>query len=432
MTARPPLSPVALAAALSLLCLGPPPAHAQPLAPPTTARAADTQPGTAPAPIERVILTADLQRHSVSGVRFLPDGLAFERDGRQERVPLDGSVIALTEAAGHAPTPRGAWIQLNDGQRVAGVPATDRTVADSAGADSPDAATPDAGPAVDASFAWSSPLLGELAAPMDAIRTIVLDPDLPAAPFSELADAVVLINGDLRRGLIESIGRDVVLRDDRGSLERLPLSSIASITLANPPASARGAMAWLADGSVVATRRLESEADGVRATLAPPLERVGHAPPLPGHAILAVAFADAGVRPIASLGEPQGFDPVGRPWAHPPAVGDPERTLLGAAPITIVGPARARWDLPADARRLSLRLRLREDCTTWGDCRATITINGRSVGEVRLHAGKPQATFQADVPAGGPATLGLSLGPGANGVIQDTVLLDGFLLGGEG
>ncbi|MEO1009245.1 MAG: hypothetical protein AAFX79_11825 [Planctomycetota bacterium] len=370
--------------------------------------------------LDRVLVDASLERRAIGAPVFEGDRVRFLSARGESSLPIDGGVIAIADASGVAPEPRGAWVELIDGQRIVGSPPLPGDA---------DARRPGS----EDTLAWSSPLLGELALPIEAVQRVVLDDSATAAPLDELADVLVYVNGDVVRGIVEEIGDEVVVDID-GMVDRVPLAYLTSFSLANPPRPPRGTRVWLADGSVVQVDRLRSLADGVRldpseAMLArdtqPP-------PPLRPGEVLAVAFESGNVVPLVRLGLPEIEAVGGRRWAPPPRAGDADRALLGAPAIEISGPTEASWTVPADARRLSLRVRLRPDGRTWGDCLVRVSVDGMAEGAsvVRLWGERPEADFVVDLPGGTPRTLRLAIEAGERGTIQDRVLLDGLVLTG--
>lgn len=366
---------------------------------------------------DRVVIDSELGRQLVTEVRFEDGRISFERGGNTQSMPLDGSVVALVEPSGVAPRPRDSWIELADGQRFVGMPVYLST----AEAAAFEEVTGDIG------LAWSTPLLGTLRVPLDALRRVVLSENSTPAEFDELNDVLVLANGDQPRGLLERVWPDVVLDMD-GQPRTFELTAISSITLANPNAEHSGSRVWLSDGSIVAVDDIETVPDGVQLHLSQSLGNDHQMlVPLTMNEVLAVAFESGGVRPLADLGAPQWKQLAG--WTLPPVVGNPDRILLGSADVELVGPVSASWALPSDVRRVAIRARLRDDCRTWGDCEVTVLIGGEGVITERLNGERPEATFTIDMPADvPPGELEVRVEEGLGGTIQDRVMLDGFVL----
>lgn len=367
---------------------------------------------------DRVVIDSQLQRRTVSDLRFAPGRIEFESGGRAGVLPLDGSVVAITEPNANAPRPRHSWLELTDGQRLVGSRVVLPSVAEVERAmiDAPLGVMP-----------WVTPLLGEVRVPIESIRRIMFQEDAPRAEHDPLNDVLVLANGDRTLGLIERLWPKVVVDLD-GRMRTIEPESIASITLANPRTERRGSALWLSDGSVVSAGTLNTSAAGVEIELATPLDGATPAlAPLTMNEVLAVAFQSAGVRPLSELGMPQ-WQADG-PWALPPRLGESDRALLGMAEIELVGPVTSRWRLPAGARRIAVRARLREDCVVWGDCEISMVVGGGMPSTARLHGPSPEALFTLDIDAVGAAgDLVVRVESGRGGAIQDRVLLDGFVL----
>lgn len=366
---------------------------------------------------ERVLIDDELERHIISELRFEPGAIEYLRQGRREARALDGSVVAVTEPSGRAPRARESWIELADGQRLVGSPlvlGTAQAAEISQASDQP-------------GLVWSTPLLGSVRIPLEALQRVVLREQAESAPLDELNDVVVLSNGDQARGLLERLWPDVVLDVD-GQQRTFQLNGVASISLANPPMPDAGSRVWLSDGSIVSAESLLSDENGVRLDPAEPITLLGRDVALVTMSeVLAVAFESGGVVPIASLGLPD-WEPLS-PWAIAPSAQDADRTLLGAAQVELVGAVEASWSLPSNTRRVALRARLREDCRVWGDCVLTVSVGDRVEQPVTINDRNPEVGFTIDLPGGTErATLSVRLDEGANGPIQDRVMLDGFIL----
>jgi|GEM_PF-5808259 len=366
---------------------------------------------------DRVLIDSDLGRQVVSDVRFEPGKISYERGGRRQSMALDGTTVALVEPSGNAPRPRDSWIELADGQRFVGMPVYLSTIE----------AAEFKGQTGDIGLAWSTPLLGTVRVPLDALRRVVLSEGTMPAEYDELNDVLVLTNGDRPRGLLERVWPDIVLDMD-GQSRTFDLTAVSSITLANPDAEHTGSRVWLSDGSIVAVENIETVREGVMLDLAQPVGTEQQLlAPLTMNEVLAVAFESGGVRPLADLGAPKWERLDG--WTLPPVVGDHDRTLLGSAEVELIGPVSASWAIPSDVRRVAIRARLRDDCRVWGNCDVTVVVGGRASTTERLSGDRPQATFTIDLEADTPpGELEVRVEQGLGGTIQDRVMLDGFVL----
>ena len=138
-----------------------------------------------------------------------------------------------------------------------------------------------------------------------------------------------------------------------------------------------------------------------------------------------VVFDSARVRalatiPWASVGPSPGST---RRWTPPPITGDPARAALFAADIELPGPMTVEWDVPHGARVLAGDAELPPSCRVWGDCTLSVRAgDGAVLWEQRLSGEKPEATFRLDLPQG-LSRLRMIVDPGANGAVQDRVVL---------
>ncbi len=366
---------------------------------------------------DRVLIDDALERHVVGNIRFESDEIAFERGGVEERLPLDGSVVAVVEPSDRAPRPRDSWVELTDGQRLIGAP----LILGSAEVAALTEATGEPG------LVWSTPLMGSVRVPLDALRRVVLREGVAQAPHDNLNDVLVLNNGDRTRGLLERLWPNIVLDVD-GQLRTFELSAVSSITLANTAAERTGSRVWLSDGSVIGVDSIETTSDGIRIAPARPVALAGRDQAVVTiDEILAVAFESGGVRPLADLGMPE-WEALSS-WALPPVVEDADQVLLGAARIELIGPVVASWELPEGVRRVALRARLRDDCRIWGDCEVSVVVGSRPATVARLHGDSPDAAFTVDLPADATGgQLSIRIDEGRNGAIQDRVMIEGFVL----
>jgi hypothetical protein len=149
---------------------------------------------------------------------------------------------------------------------------------------------------------------------------------------------------------------------------------------------------------------------------------------------------------------PTALDPVsflrdGSAGAASPAGVEP----FQAESFQIAGPVSTEWKLPAGAVRLAGRAELPRDCLAWGDCVLVMAVgpeqtspnsppdrfrellreplNGnRSFAAFNLALAEPGSAGAAGGVGGTPMTLRITIEPGANGPIQDHVVLSRALI----
>lgn len=252
-------------------------------------------------------------------------------------------------------------------------------------------------------------------------------------PQPMLDDAVVLSNGDILRGFVESIGETVVIELDGRPIDIEP-SHVRLIRLANPPREPDTPLVWLSDGSVIGVRALASRGeDRVVLTLR---EGLGGGPTSANGPIEAVvSTADlAGVLlhpqrlvPLAALELAEAEPGPGRRWAPPPLVQPPQEALLGLGRIELRGPQRLRWTLPQRAHRFAARAAIPHRHRHWGELDLVVAVGRgdarRELARQRLDGDNPVASLTVELPEQSPE-LEISLDPGDRGPAHDIVVLE--------
>lgn len=239
-------------------------------------------------------------------------------------------------------------------------------------------------------------------------------------------DAVVLVNGDLIRGFVESVGAEVVvaLKPDEPAA-RYPLARVERVLIANPVTTASGPCVWLSDGSVIG---LSAGAAGAADFFAAGARLGGSLHVKPAE-VIGVAFEAQSLVPLSACKAVEYHASSDRSWTRAPRVvqGD---APLGAADIEIPGPMTVEWALPTRAMRLAGTVRLARSTKRWGDCVLVLedVAPGMPVKRLfnqRLTADAPSASFDVAISPGGRADhrLRLTLESGENGPILDRVVL---------
>jgi len=113
----------------------------------------------------------------------------------------------------------------------------------------------------------------------------------------------------------------------------------------------------------------------------------------------------------------------------PPIVGDPIGAALGAPDIELPGPMSVTWTLPAGVTRVAGVAELPVSARAWGDCSVVMFDGaGAQVWTTRLSGDAPSAPFNIDLSGKDALTLTVRVEAGANGPIEDRVLLRRVLL----
>lgn len=374
----------------------------------------------------RVLLDRRLTERTVQLAGMDDRTVSYIDEGGLIRVEPFTEFIAMLPESGDAPPPPRMALWLTDGQRLAG-----------------DLRPGTPPPGV---VRWEHPALGAMDVSLEVVwRVTLLRPgEVAAAPTLSAPigqDVVILTNGDLLSGFVESVG-ELVEIDVDGAVQTVPRERVVSVTLASPATAPQGSLVWLADGSVVAIDGVHTSPAGV-VRLHPILDRsegagseaAGVAPrgrsELRLSDIVGVLFDAGRVVPLASIAPlPQS---VREAWAAPMGVKEPSEALLWAADLTLPAPMTVEWQLPARITRLSLTGQLPPDMWTWGDCELVISVvsAGGAAAEVareRLHADRPSVTVSMELPDGPGRVLRITLDAGRYGPIQDRVVLRRALL----
>jgi hypothetical protein len=351
------------------------------------------------------------------------------------------------------------WIELTDGQRLAGRPVNTPRKNGEKGADV---------------VVWEHPQLGWLAIPLDNVARISVQgleiDGRTAAPRAARpvggggsGDVIVLANGDRMEGFVSAVGATVTVEaagENGGRATDLPLSRIAEIDFANPAREPSGPLIWLADGNVIGVTAMQAPREGqVRLRTALPSSAAGPGAGAGAAAkgraslgagkeseehiflldeIKAVLLDPAAVKALAAIA-PAEQKPVGeRRWMEPLEIGDARTATLGAAEVRLPGPMRVEWELPDGASRLTMSAELPASMRTWGDC--ILIISERAAGQPerelvreRINGERPRVEINTALGAGvGSRRLAITLDPGAYGPIQDRIVLTGAMVGIQG
>jgi|GEM_PF-766619 len=286
---------------------------------------------------------------------------------------------------------------------------------------------------------WLAPVVGEVSIALDDLDRLTLQPydDAALADRDAFSDTVLLVNGDVLRGFVESIAGAIVLEIDAGSI-RLEADRVASVRFADAPAPPSPThLVALREGVVLGGRELLPAPQGaVRLALArdaqpeTPSEADAAAPRVefPLEAIRSVRLHADRLVPLGAL-PIERIEPVGpRPFTTPPGV--EHARPLGIDDLLIDGPLSATWILPDGSDRLAFTAVLPERARLWGDCTLVVTLArpGQTPSElarVRLHAETPEHALRLDLPGSNEPRrrLNIRVEPGERGPIQNRAVL---------
>jgi hypothetical protein len=235
-----------------------------------------------------------------------------------------------------------------------------------------------------------------------------------------LADRVTLLNGDVLRGFVLSIGEEVVVELESGATASAEMDLVAEARLANPRGSASGLTLWLSDGSVMSAASV-MQLSGARVEI----ELLsGEIATMPLGSIRAASFGSERVRALGSLTPDRARPPEGRRWSPPlrrvPAADSLAIAPLFASDVVAPGPMIVRWSLPEGAALLGLTAELPEASLPWGDCELVVREGGRELARERLWEERRIAEIRVEL-SGGP--LEIEVEAGRYGPVGDVVRL---------
>lgn len=401
-----------------------------------------------------------LERAGISALRLLQGEGGAGGGGGGEMTVIDsrgsarsrpvGEALALVPRSWADPQSPGAaapdpwamtgspYIELVDGQRFVGRPGR-------IGAEGE-------------TVAWVHERFGTLSLPIDEIARFVMRPGAPAAasapdaPGGVKSDTLWLVNGDRLEGFLETIGPRAggegfaLTIESGGNRVTVPVDQVVRAQFANPARPAKGAVAWLADGSIVALAAVATDTAHNSLLLTPSLvsARAAAAAESPGAAttaqftsaeVSAIAFDSARVAPLAQA-PILSHTPIGLPRRPGPRVDAFEMlpTPLGAADVLIPGPMEVEWALPAGANRLIGSARLDEADWMWGECTVVVEVvpaSGQARELVRFDLGASSIATPLNAELGGSKPgdrLRVRIEPGELGPIRDRVRLERVML----
>ena len=330
---------------------------------------------------------------------YLPPNKAWEK------VPLT-DCIALLNPQAKQPTTKMGMLMLADGQRFPG------SVAESQPSEAKGETVP-----------WQHAELGKLDVPLDLIETIILTPNVTPPPPGIDGDVVLLANGDRQEGLIVSFGDPLSLEltsGNRGEIIDIPLNLVAAVTMVAKKQPPGGKRIWFADSTVIDVQSIAVGDDGYVRLSGPWLSSGASQPTRRQLAEIAAILLDPnGMIPLAMLQPSRIEGPATRYELPRPQLIEPNAPLNLSA-IELHGPIVVRYALPAGCQRFTADAELPREARAWGDLELVIRLDDAEALRVKLNGTNSSASI--NVPVTG-RELTIELLPGANGPIQDHVVL---------
>jgi hypothetical protein len=379
-------------------------------------------------PRDAMVINSELEPEFLRIISISDEYVEVAVGGRSRAMPLDrflailfttSDVDAVEERDGHGllhgelrPDQSTGRLHLADGQRYVG-----RLIADSA--------------LPSDTVTWSHPLLGRLEFKLDDVRAVTLpnvsDTTDPNAYHVEpdIADRVILRNGDELRGFIVSISDPIEIEfiaDDGsgdGRIVELPMDRVASVKMIAPRRPAVGKRLWLADGTIMAVQSLSMPERGN-------IEVTGRwhgtgtqTSNLPRDSIAAVLFDARRLVPLSSIAPARVEGPPTRYLVSDPVILDTS-SMLGISRIEYRGPLTVYYTLPEGASRFAAVATLPRESRTWGDFELVIRIDGREVDRRSINADRPTAAINLELHG---RELTIELLEGDSGPVQNHLIL---------
>lgn len=295
------------------------------------------------------------------------------------------------------------------------------------------------------SLAWRSSTLDTLILPLERISAVSFSSPQITIPQRMSGDMVRLRNNDLASGFVDIQYRagdpDSVLTIEpdggagaNGVTRRIPLRRVASIILANPPEPAAGPWVWLADDSILrldGSSPLTLNNDRI-AQFATTFNVHGDSEAglakrtISVNAADLIAFAPRRERLMALAERPMRVanTDTQRRWTAPPIIADALGAPLGAPDIELPGPMGVTWTLPTNAQRVAGVIELPASARAWGDCNVILLdAAGKERWSARVNNQAPRHAFNLDLTNAPTQDLTLRVDAGANGPIEDRILV---------
>jgi len=274
------------------------------------------------------------------------------------------------------------------------------------------------------SFGWKSDVLGLQAVTLDAILGWRRESSAgkPALRPSGAGDTVILANGDVLTGFLETVcasGIDIEVDKKKRSLDP---ALVVSAMIATPVKAAKGPMVYLSDGSVLLIDGLGAGSGSQAALTA---NRQGQTLAISSDSIVAYASQAGALGSLAGVALSSESPTGGRDWTPPIEVVD-SGAPMGVSDIVLPGPMEARWVLPDESTGIAATLELDPASRVWGDCVVTVTLEptkGTALEIVKARLWEESASTAFVAQTSGGWTLRIRVDPGERGPVQDRIVI---------
>jgi hypothetical protein len=275
-------------------------------------------------------------------------------------------------------------------------------------------------------IAWDTANMGRLTVAVEKIRRMNLrgrqnsvirnaleSNDVPEA----VGDRLVLTNGDVLHGFLDSAGKQFVFETNDGQRVELSYVQVAQVELLNPAQARRGALVWMADGSITGVEDLTWTPAVMRLTIAG--RQTGA---ISGGSLRGVVFASEMFVALSEL-EPQ----VSRlsdwmDWVEPPRRANPN-AACGLSDIQLRGPVEVTYTIPSGSTQLRTTAVVPRRAGPWADLVLDVLVDGRSVWREPMDAtGRSRREIELDLSGGRALTIRIE--EGGRGPVDDVVILE--------
>lgn len=274
---------------------------------------------------------------------------------------------------------------------------------------------------------WNSPVAGTLRVPLEMLRRLdcIYPPSAMSANVKFSKDTLMLRNGDVIGGFVESIGEKITIETGTVTSKAtmtVPMSRVEAVLLAQEPTAPRGTIVATREGMVVQMQSVQMQDRVMKGTVT--LGAAGGQLSLNDSEIESLVVDAARVLPLSlcTFHDITGND--GRAWTQPLTFHQLQRGGF-ATELELPGPMRVDCDLPRRATRLLFHAELPHSCRTWGDPELVVSAGDgtqfKELKRIKLSGDAPEADANLDI--SGAVVLRLSVEAGAGGAIQDRVNL---------